>query len=188
MVEFRKTINYQDRNRVLIDSLRRISFSNKARLPMFHPSPNSATEWGHRLQLTSLCKAFRIQTIKLIVMRTQGWWLHGRDNVGAKCKSLLFWLQYCTLPCVQQLVTLWPLSYWGFVPLLWSLMTSSSFSFTGFQSSVWEGGKVPTLSLSGWCPPPKPGFLWRVSRSPHPPTHHLIGIQKDIAFKRLKKF
>lgn len=36
--------------------------------------------------------------------------------------------------------------------------------------------------------PPKPGFLWRVSRSPHPPTHHLIGIQKDIAFKRLKKF
>lgn len=74
------------------------------------------------------------------------------ETAWGQVRASLFCSYLCTLPCVQQLAALWTLSYWGFVPLRWSLMTSSSFSFTGLQSSVWEGGKVPTLSLSGWCP------------------------------------
>lgn len=60
--------------------------------------------------------------------------------------------------------------------------------------SVSLGSKAPCGKVEKFQPfhcqvgAPKLGFLWKVSRRPHPPTHHLIGIQKDIAFERLKKF
>lgn len=144
---------------------------------------------GTKTPTMSLLKVFQIQTIIFLVMRTQEW-PHGTENVGQVWASaLLFTLLYTPLcSAVGSPLNLILLGFLSpYVGHWWPALPSVSLG------SKAPCGKVEKFQPFHWqVGAPKPGFLWRVSRSPHPPnhplTHHLIGTQKDIAFERLKKF